>query len=213
MLTLSLPATWVGGADVSTGTLGGLAVVACVLAWTLISRRPVPGVVGAVVLGAAVGGCLDGTPGAGHWGMSSALVFLLAHSCFWGSEHAKGATALRFCAAGIWVLQSFIWMAGNGDAWMTCVFAAIVLAISLAVRLLRGWWDQLLLAAAALLVMLTGPGHSFVTALAAAPAGLVAIVASFLLFAIGTAGALTKHRWQPASSAATTDGSFDSEQL
>jgi hypothetical protein len=47
-----------------------------------------------------------------------------------------------------------------------------------------------------MLVAACGPANFALSKLAAAPLGVLAILASFVLFALGTAVALLKHRWQ-----------------
>ncbi len=49
--------------------------------------------------------------------------------------------------------------------------------------------------AAAVLAMLSGPTGSTTGGLHSVPAGLLAVIGSFLLFGLGTLAALTKHRW------------------
>jgi hypothetical protein len=51
------------------------------------------------------------------------------------------------------------------------------------------------IALATLIVMLAGPLECGVEKTQSAPAGLLAIVGSFLLFGLGTAAALTRHHW------------------
>jgi hypothetical protein len=60
---------------------------------------------------------------------------------------------------------------------------------------LRGRWDMFILPAASILTVLSGPGNFLIARLHSAPTGLLAVIGSFVLFAVGTAAALTKHRW------------------
>ena len=76
-----------------------------------------------------------------------------------------------------------------------CALAIPVLGVCLFVRWLRGQWIQAAVPLAALVVLLSAPGHAAATHLQSAPAGLLAVVGSFALFGLGTLGALTKHRW------------------
>jgi hypothetical protein len=60
---------------------------------------------------------------------------------------------------------------------------------------LRGRWDMFILPAASILTVLSGPGNYLISRLHSAPAGLLAVIGSFVLFALGAGAALTKHRW------------------
>ena len=52
-----------------------------------------------------------------------------------------------------------------------------------------------ILPAASILTVLSGPGNYLLSRVHSAPTGLLALAGSFVLFALGTAAALTKHRW------------------
>ncbi len=70
-----------------------------------------------------------------------------------------------------------------------------MLAIYLLACWLGGRWGSPLIPISAIIVMLSGPGDSAAAMLQSTPVGLLAVIGSFLLFAIGTGAALTKHRW------------------
>jgi hypothetical protein len=63
----------------------------------------------------------------------------------------------------------------------------------------RGWliqhWRPLAIPVAAGLVMVCGPANWAVTKTQTTPAGVLAMIGSLALFGVGTAVALTKHRW------------------
>jgi hypothetical protein len=52
-----------------------------------------------------------------------------------------------------------------------------------------------ILPAASILTVPSGPGNYLITRLHSAPTGLLAVIGSFVLFALGTTAALTKDRW------------------
>src|SRR6185369_2423110 len=96
----------------------------------------------------------------------------------------------------LWVLQSFVWM--NSDAgkfWMPCIPGVLVLGIYLAAQMLRGKWNHFSIPVAATLVILSGPGSAAADSVRTMPAGILAVIGSFLLFGFGTAAALTRHVW------------------
>lgn len=139
--------------------------------------------------------------GAAHWALQSGFVFLLLHSLRWQEpEHAGTSTARRLVALA-WVIQSFVWMnSGTGKFWMPFIPGAVVLGIYCACQLWSGQWNFFAVPAAALLVVLSGPGSATVDGARATPVGLLAVTASFLLFGFGTIAALTRHHWHKRTS-------------
>jgi hypothetical protein len=102
--------------------------------------------------------------------------------------------------AGIlWVLHAIVWVRSDAPMWMPCIPGMIVLGAYVITQFLRGRWDTFILPAASILTVLSGPGNFLVQAIQSAPMGLLAVLGSFLLFALGTAAALTKHRWHKTS--------------
>ena len=81
----------------------------------------------------------------------------------------------------------------HGDAWHWAAQAgcAFFLLHSLP-------WSPVVVPGTALGVALCGPANALVALLQTAPVGVLALGGSLLLFALGTAGALTKHRWHKA---------------
>jgi hypothetical protein len=102
---------------------------------------------------------------------------------------------MRNMAGALWAAHSFLWSYLGGEAWMACAASAPVLSGYLAFRIIKGNWGPRVLPIAAILVVLSAPGHFTATGLRAAPTGLVAVVASFILFGFGTLAATTKHLW------------------
>ena len=114
-----------------------------------------------------------------QWAVQSGFVFALLHSLRWADSKHEGAR-----------------VEANATAlWMPCIPGGVVLAAYLITQFLRGRWDRFILPAASILTVLSGPGQYLAAWLHFAPAGLLAIIGSFVLFALGTAAALTKHLW------------------
>ena len=94
-----------------------------------------------------------------------------------------------------WLLHAVVWVRHDAAAWHPFIPAAAVLVVCG----LRGWiflrWTPYVAPLAALGVALCGPLNSLVTKAQTAPIGVLALGGSLLLFALGTATALTKHRW------------------
>jgi hypothetical protein len=76
--------------------------------------------------------------------------------------------------------------------WLFAGFCAIWMIDT---QFLRGRQDLIILPAASILTVLSGPGNWLVAGVQSAPSGLLAVVGSFMLLGIGTMVALTKHRW------------------
>jgi hypothetical protein len=165
----------------------------------VLSPNPMMGISAALI---SVAGVLTlfGTNGQSpHWATQLGFAFLLIHSLRWVDAAHKGARVLRLFASAIWIAHAAAWIHEGAEAWMLCSVVAPVLAAFLVARVLRGRWGPLVIPLAGVLVALTGPGHSAGTAIGAPPVGIVAMIGSLLLFALGTAAALTKHRWYPSN--------------
>jgi hypothetical protein len=180
-------------------------IAACVAIYLLIynvmSRNPKVGFLGAILVTLVVAVLFSAHNGAGHWAVQAGLVFLLLHSLGWADDEHQGTRATRIVAATLWVAHAIIWVRSDTAMWAPCVPGGLVLAGYLITQLLRGGRGHLVLPAASIMVVLSGPGNYLVGILQYAPAGLLAVVGSFGLFALGTAVALTKHRWHRSHSA------------
>ncbi|HSY20325.1 MAG TPA: hypothetical protein VK815_18420 [Candidatus Acidoferrales bacterium] len=208
LLIAGLPARWLpavtpGSVNVSAFGPGlvqmqyvAAGLMAYLVFWTALRRNPMLAVVGAIAFGTAIISVFHLHPGAGYWAFQGGFIFLLLHSLRWIDKENPGANLVRLMAGFFWVLQSFVWM--NSDAgryWMPFIPGAVVLAVCFACRLYQLEWKKSFVPAAAVLVMLSGPGTATVEGLRSAPVGLLAVTASFLLFGFGTLAALTRHHW------------------
>lgn len=174
--------------------LGAAAAAYCLLC-AASSRNPELGLLGALaaaVMAAALSG--QNTNGL-HWGVRTAMAFLLLHSLRWVDSQHAGASTLRITAGLVWAVEAFVWPQTGGAAWATFAVAKPVLGFYLLSRWLTGHWGSPVVPAAAVLAMLSGPTGSTTGSLHSVPVGLMAVVGSFLLFGLGTLAALTKHRW------------------
>jgi len=166
------------------------------LFYILMSRDPKIGMLGSILVATLVVVLFSKHDAALHWAAQSGFVFLLLHSLGWADLDHSGARAVRVIAAVLWVAETILWVRIGAAMWMPCIPGGIVLASYLVNQLLRGRWDSLIiLPAASISAVLSGPGNFLLESLQSAPGGLLAIIGSFLLFALGTALALTKHHW------------------
>jgi hypothetical protein len=139
-------------------------------------------------------------PDASHWALQAGLVLILIHSLRWEDRYHSGAGALRVLTSGLWVGHTFFWMHTSGALWMACCTAAPLVLAYVVRRFAWGEWGPLILPIAVVLVVLSGPTGSGTVKMKTLPTGVLTVIGSFVLFAIGTAAALTRHRWHKTDS-------------
>jgi hypothetical protein len=162
---------------------------------SLLSRNPKLGIFGSLVFTTSIVVVLGDHAGALHWACQGGLVFLLIHSLRWDDATNRGSRALRILVGVLWTAHAFVWTCTGAQPWMTCAAAAPLLAGYLIARTIKGKWAPLVLPITAVIVILSGPGEAAAVKIQAAPGWMMAVLGSFILFALGTVAALTKHRW------------------
>jgi hypothetical protein len=178
----------------------GVAVAGYCLFWAVRSIDPRIGIVGAMVSAVAALVAGGGNESDFHWAMQIGIVFLLLHSLRWRDIEHTGATILRILASALWMVHAVLWTHTTGRPWMPCLLATIVLSIYIVARIVLGHWSARVIPLAALLVMIAGPIEVGGNKLETFPAGVLAVIGSFFLFAVGTVTALTRHRWHKGES-------------
>ena len=173
-------------------------VLACsffVLLHAVRSQRPELGLAGAMALGAGLMLNASLIPINLHAIAQCSLVFLLLHSLRWSGEQQPGANAVRWLAAMAWTLDACVWTRElRWEAILFVGFAAVlVLAAWLLVWWLRGQRGSVALPVAATVVLCSGPGNWLSRH---GSEGLIALLGSLVLFAIGIVVAWTRHRWE-----------------
>ena len=160
-----------------------------------LSRNPKIAIVGGIAAAWLVG-LLRGDHGDTlYWAAQAGFVSFLLHSLRWQDHEHQGAAAGRMLVAVGWLMHTVAWVRDDAMIWQPLIMAAVVL-LGWAVRgLIFQRWSPLVAPGAALAVALCGPANLALSKLGSLPLGVTAISSSFLLFAIGTALALTKHRW------------------
>lgn len=201
-----LPAHWVANfVPAYTSARGAEAAAALyLLVWAALSRNPKVGLLGAIVCATAVCAMAPGFAETLHWAAQAGLVFLLVHSLRWCDTDWSGASIVRFVVAGSWVLHSVLWTHYASAGWVPHGLAALAILAWVMRSFLAKEWHAKVVPCAVVLVLLSGPTNIGVSTARSAPAWLLAILGSFLLFGLGTATALTRHRWnRPALNHAT----------
>jgi hypothetical protein len=166
-----------------------------VLLHAMRSRQPGVGLAGALAL--AAGLALEGPriPGGFHFIVQAASVFILLHSLRWADMERPGQRALCWFAGSIWAVDACIWT--RDLRWegilITGLAAAVVLAAWLLAWRFVGQRSSLALPAASAVVLGSGPGNWLVRH---GSDGVLALLGSLALFAVGVVVAWTRHRWE-----------------
>jgi hypothetical protein len=179
----------------SPGDSFAAAAIGYVLLASVLSRRVTAGLFGALAVVVALGMAIPLTQGGLHCALQGGLMFLLLHSLRWDDAIDRWARILRWIAAAVWGLQALVWAAAGGPVWEMAGIGAGVLLTGVVVGWLQRARPPWPVAIGALTVMLSGPAIRGLEYVKTAPAGLLAVGASFLLLGVGTLVALTKHRW------------------
>jgi len=173
-------------------------VLACsffALLHAMRSRRPDVGLAGALAMAVALMLEARMLPGGFHFIAQASLVFLLLHSLRWSDAEHSGTRALRWLAALLWAADACVWT--RELRWEGVLFVGFAALIVLAAWLLawrqRGRRGSLALPAAATMVLCSGPGNWLARH---GSDGLLALLASLVLFAVGIVVAWTRHRWE-----------------
>ncbi len=198
LLVATFPGEWAGTAIASLSprlNLIVLAVAAYLVLRSTVSRDPKLAILGAVAAASLLWVWARPADAALHWAVQGGLIYYLLHSLRWRDYEHEGAAAARILTAIGWVAHSFVWARSDAPFWQPPATATLVVTVCWI-----HWWVRqkrlpLVIPVAATLVAILVPVNMLFTALAATPAGVVAIVGSFALFAVGTAAAFTKQRW------------------
>lgn len=176
--------------------------------WIARSRNPKAGVFGGLIVAFSVLTFVSDREVGLGLSVQCGLAFLLLHSLRWVDEGHPGAGAARNLACLFWFGHALLMVHWHWPRANEIVLATggVMLGAAILARLLKGGWRPVGLPVAAILVLLTPPGDFAAGKLQTTPAGLLAVAGSFLLFALGTAVALTKPRWNNhAASPATAE--------
>lgn len=183
----------------------GMAAFAYVIVGAMLSRHPKVAILGAFATMVVVGVVRQAHADWVNWAGQAGLVYFLLHSLRWQDAEHHGAAGVRMVVAGSWILHTYVWVSNGAPLLPTLGLAGAVLAIWTLRGLLWKNWRLLTLPSAAGLVMLCGPTRLLLVQTHAAPSGMLYVVGSFALFALGTLAALTKHRWHKAHSVTAPD--------
>jgi hypothetical protein len=175
------------------------AAIAYAVVRAVLARQPSAGFVAALGIGFSAGFLLD-QPFI-HLALQYGAAFLLIHSLWWERPEEKGATQLRVIATLLWTCDSAVWTWMDPNAVrFVAALAMLVLAVCAIARWRAGEWGSRQVPLAAAMCLVVAPAHPAFDLAKASPGGLIAIVASFFLFGLGTIAALTRSAWNPSMS-------------
>jgi hypothetical protein len=165
--------------------------------WIFRSRNPKLGVLGAVLFALASGAFVGNSVSGSGLPMQFGFIFLLLHSLSWEDERHASAHVARIFGCSLWIADCLflLWARLPHAHSIVWTGASILIAVSVAVRCWRGVWLKPAVPIAAVTVLMLHPFLVAAGLLQSFPAGMLAVLGSFLLFALGTLAALTKSRW------------------
>ena len=138
-----------------------------------------------------------------QFALDTALMFALVHSLSWRDTRESVGRPIRFALGLGWMIHGVIWVRIAGaDVSETEAFISRMMPLSgllvlacFAIRHLRSKsWQPLDVPLFAILVVLTVPINGGYEAVRITPPGYLAVLGSFLLFAVGTAFALIREK-------------------
>ncbi len=182
--------------NLSRGQAFGMGVAAYILIRAMLSRSPKMGMLGGLVSSICVGILFRRADYSMHVALHLGALFVLLHSLRWIDREHAGASSVRNVVALCWVLQSFFWLARDGQTALaaTASFSIVTLVVYFAVKLIFGSWGPRIVPLAAGMILLCKPVLLCFEFTREAPTGVLALVGSFLLFAFGTVAALARNR-------------------
>ncbi len=198
LFVIGVPESWIQMAIHGATTIGCVAagLAAYLIFWAAWLRDPKLAALGAILFGIAIAVVFQGHLNIINWALQGGFVFLLLHSLRWNDAEHVIAGASRYFIGIVWAIQSFVWMnCENARFWMPFIPGALVLAIYCVSLPSRGAWRLFAIPVSALAVVLSGPCCLAIERLCTLPAGLLAVIASFLFLGLGTVAALTREFW------------------
>lgn len=136
-----------------------------------------------------------------HLAIQTGAAFLLVHSFRWDQLEERGAAQLRTLTVVIWTADSVLWTWIDPEAFrFVAVTSLMVLGAAGVSRWITGCWGARLVPAGAAISLVAAPAHYLFDKAKSSPAGLIAVIGSFLLFGLGTVAALTRNSWNHSES-------------
>ncbi len=210
LVVASVPQTWVQmfNAEISRRQLVSIGFFGYLLVLAVFSRHPKAGIFGALIAPVFVQTLFSNIiHGQAHFLAQIAIVFVLVHSLRWNDCEHAGANIVRNMAVFFWIAQSFWWLSDDpANAGLTTfILALLLIAVYFVARFVSGFWGPRILPYSAIAVAGLTPLHNGSQFIRHAPAGILFLIISFGLFAIGTWAALRKTRHNSEKQFSTSD--------
>jgi hypothetical protein len=163
----------------------------------MVSRDPRLGLLGAVCAGWAAVLLFRRSDVVVPIALQVGFGFALLHSIGWKDAEHRGAQATRAITAVWWALHSLSWVQSNSrlSFLVPTTVAAVVVAGYFAFGLLGNIWASRMILLASTIVLISTPVNYFIEKIKTASPGILAVIGSFVLFAVGTWFALSKSKW------------------
>jgi len=190
---LLMPDQWVTPVvkGYSKGAVIAALVAAAIIVKAIRTREAKWGLFGAIVTGFLLLGLGENYRFSPHYSLQIACTFLLVHSLFWKGAQERGSTVLVVSFGTLLCMDSFALARVEPTALRILPFITGIPVLLLAFLFRRAVVPML----AAGVSMLALPLSYAASLVHGAPAGILAVAASFVLFGLGTAFAIWKRRF------------------
>lgn len=196
----AMPHYWLQPAGIQFGHTGAMSI--CLLGYlsvlAIVSKSPKWGIFGGLGLTGTIIAALPHSVTNVHLAIQLGLVFIILHSLRWIDALHSRASRLRNFVAILWLAHGAIWMLADFKEaeFGTFLSGLSVMAVYFCARGVFGHWGPRVVPYTALGLMAMEPVCEIAVLLPKMPAGVLVLIASFALFALGTAAAMTKDRWR-----------------
>lgn len=127
----------------------------------------------------------------------NAFLFAIAHSLFWGQMSLRRRMLMRslLCAGWLWASCYGLMETAREPSWILLGYGATVVGFFTSWRYLRGQWLMVMAPIAGGILSSAAAIRLFFQEIPNIPMGMAAVIASFILFAMGVLVAWNKERW------------------
>ncbi|MEO5804491.1 MAG: hypothetical protein ABIR24_13275 [Verrucomicrobiota bacterium] len=200
LAVISLPEAWLSAIQfpILRDQLFRIGLFGYFSSLAVLSRNPKMGILGAIAAPIFFCAIFPKITEMGfHPIFQIAILFVLLHSLRWNDAEQTGTAPARNFAALLWFGNSLWWIISDplNGGWGTFGSGAFVILVYFATRLIFGFSGPRIILYSALAIAALAPLGAVAQMLRRAPAGLIFLIVSFGLFALGTLAALTKSRW------------------
>jgi len=199
----SVPHYWLRATGIHYDHTGVLwvSVMGYLVLLAMCSSRPKWAIPGGIALAATIAMAGPHTVSNTHLAIQLGFVFIILHSLRWVDALHASAGRARIIFASAWLVHGIVWMMADPGAaeLRTFISGLSVVGVYFCARGILGYWGLRIVPYVALAVMALEPIRQNALKAPDAPPGVLLLIGSFALFALGTVAALTKQRWHGAT--------------